>query len=151
MGKETWEDYCQAHLDHCMPLPVRFNPFTHGGAHVFVLPELCPLYLGDTMLLAAERIKQFPTFTTWRNHLSDHSMTGEKQAPGDPNSLRYPHLTLLHLSLPQCEDAFKSTQDVNFHLQNVHCAQFVKAKRSNPAGERSLHSASIEVDLSSYY
>lgn len=33
--------------------------------------------------------------------------------------------------MPQCEDAFKSAQEVKFHLQNVHYAEFIKASKKS--------------------
>jgi hypothetical protein len=129
VGNQAWENHCQAHLDGCKPLPVQCNPFTYGGALASV--GTCPFCRGDTALPAAERMQPFPDLAPWREHLSGHLATLEKQSPDDSKSLRCPDVFL-----PQCEDAFKCVQEVKFHLQNVHCGEFIKAsKRSKPADD----------------
>jgi hypothetical protein len=81
-------------------------------------------------------MKQFLDPTAWRNHLSSNcSVAAEKRIPGGPNPLGCPYRSLPHLSLPQCKDTFKSSQDVDFHLQDIHCVPFIKPKRSKPADE----------------
>ncbi|KAH7383420.1 hypothetical protein BKA64DRAFT_760093 [Cadophora sp. MPI-SDFR-AT-0126] len=62
----------------------------------------------------------------WREHLSGYLAILEEQNPGDDRPLKCPLV-----SLTQYEDAFKSTQEVKFHLQNLHCAEFVKASRKS--------------------
>ncbi len=122
VGSEAWENHCQAHLDDYKPLPVQCNPFTYGGA--LASAGTCPFCRGNSALPATERMQQFPDLGPWREHLSGHLAILEKQSLYDFKSLKCPLV-----SLPQCEDTFQSAQEVKFHLQNVHCAGFVKASK----------------------
>ena len=116
-------------LDDCKALPVQCNPLTYGG--VLASAGTCLFCRGNSALPATERMKQFLDLAPWRRHLSDHFMTFEIQRPDDPEALRCPLFPL-----PQCEDTFKSAQEFKFHLQNIHCAEFVKAsKGSKPADD----------------
>jgi hypothetical protein len=124
VGNEAWQNHCQAHFNDCKPLPAQCNPFTYGGA--LASAGTCPFCRGNTALPATERMQQFPDLAPWREHLSGHLAILEKQSPDDSKSLKCPLV-----SLPQCEDAFKSAQEVKFHLQNVHCAEFVKASKKS--------------------
>jgi hypothetical protein len=130
MGKDQWENHCQVHLDGHKPLPAQCNPLFYGGT--LASPGICPFCLDDTTLSAAERMHQFQDKVEWKNHISDHFGIFEKFI----GSLHDGTIPKCPFSRSHCPEVFASTQQVKFHLQNNHGAEFVKrAKRSRPLDE----------------
>jgi hypothetical protein len=76
-------------------------------------------------LPAATRIRQFPDRPEWQDHIDQHSENlGGSKVPMCPHPRG------------QCADAFKSAQELKFHLQDVHCVELRKGcKRSSPESE----------------
>ena len=130
MGKDEWENHCQVHLEGHIPLPAQCDPLFYGGT--LASPGICPFCLDDATLSAAERMHQFHDKAEWRDHISDHFGIFEKNVGSlhDGTSLKCP------VPGSHCPDAFVSAQQVKFHLQNNHGAEFVKrAKKSRPLDE----------------
>jgi hypothetical protein len=75
---------------------------------------------------------QFHDKVEWRDHISDHFGIFEKYV----GSLHEGILPKCPVSRSHCPDVFVSAQQVKFHLQNNHGAEFVKrAKKSRPLDE----------------
>ncbi|TVY12769.1 hypothetical protein LARI1_G009008 [Lachnellula arida] len=130
MGKDQWENHCQVHLNGYKPLPAQCDPLFYGGT--LASPGICPFCLNDATLSAAERMHQFLDKVEWRDHISDHFGIFEKYA----RSLHEGSLPKCPVSRPHCPSVFVSAQEVKFHLQNNHGAEFVKrAKKSRPLDE----------------
>jgi hypothetical protein len=130
MGKDEWENHCQVHLDGHIPLPAQCDPLFHGGT--LASPGTCPFCLDDATLSAAERMHQFHDKVEWRDHISYHFGIFEKYV-GSLNEGTSPKCPIPR---SHCPDAFVSAQQVKFHLQNNHGAEFVKrAKKSRPLDE----------------
>ena len=70
-------------------------------------------------------MRQFLDRAEWQNHIDQHNENlGGSEAPMCPHS-RW-----------QCADAFQSVQELEFHLQDVHCVELRKeCKRSSPESE----------------
>jgi len=129
-GKGEWENHCQVHLDGHKPLPAQCDPLFHGGT--LASPGICPFCQDDTTLSAAERMHQFHDRAEWRDHISDHFGIFEKYV-GSLHEGTSPKCPIPKL---HCPDAFVSAQQVKFHLQNNHGAEFVKRmKKSRPLDE----------------
>jgi hypothetical protein len=123
VSKEGWKAHCQAHLDNPETLPAQCNPFNYGGT--LASPGTCPFCLGDTALPATVRMRQFQERAGWREHVYGHH-----------GCLEASELSKCPHPRSQCADAFVSTQELKFHLQDVHCVEFIKgSKKSRPADE----------------
>jgi hypothetical protein len=73
------------------------------------------------MLSASARMRQFLDRPEWQDHLDQHN--GKLEVSEVP---KCPH------PRAQCGEAFKSAQELRFHLQDVHCVEPTKGlKRSS--------------------
>ena len=63
-------DHYQAHLNEPEGIPTQCNPFNYGG--YLASPEYCTSCLGDVMLLATMRMKQYPDRLQRQAHVDEH-------------------------------------------------------------------------------
>lgn len=107
-----WEQHCQSHLDVPGSLPLRCDLLIFRQAPVYA--GCCPFCLGQSNLPASQRLYQFFNRFRWQEHVQSHI-----RALRDAKTTNCPH--------PQCIIPFDSVQDLQHHLQDVHCVTLAKA------------------------
>jgi hypothetical protein len=116
-----WNVHCQTHLNQPETIPTQCNPLIYGGT--LAAPGLCPYCLGNESLSPEIRTQQFPETAEWKNHIHNRHFE-------DSNSLVCP-LAKLH-----CGESFETLQELQFHLEDVHCLDFrSNLKRARSVGE----------------
>jgi hypothetical protein len=115
-AKSEWEDHCQAHLNNPETLPIQCDPLVHGG--VLATSGYCDFCLNDTSLPAAERMKQLPLRDKWKEHINECFNEHVQDWDGQPLHCPY-----------SCKGAFDSPLRLQFHLQDVHCYEFIKERK----------------------
>ena len=113
VDKNEWNDHCQNHLRRPKTLPVQCNPFVYHGT--LACPEYCFFCVEDTALSASTRMQHFLDREKWKTHIDRHMerLDGCK-------ALKRSH------SRSKCVDVFPSVLELKFHLQDVHCIEFIK-------------------------
>ncbi|CAI6342310.1 unnamed protein product [Periconia digitata] len=121
VDQEGWNVHCQAHLNKPETIPTQCNPLTYGGT--LAAPGFCPDCLGNESLPPEIRMQQFLETAEWKDHI--HNQHSE-----DSKSLLCP-LHKLH-----CGESFMALQELQFHLEDVHCVGFrSNLKRARSVGE----------------
>ena len=111
---EAWNDHCQGHLNNVETFPIYCDPLMHGG--VLATSGYCPFCLTDSRLSASTRMNQFLNRNKWLEHIHKHVRGLDESKP-----LRCPH------PHPYCSKLFESVKYLQFHLQDAHGIDYIKA------------------------
>ncbi|KIJ09301.1 hypothetical protein PAXINDRAFT_157922 [Paxillus involutus ATCC 200175] len=134
--QDSWRSHCESHLTSLDILPYQCDPLTYSKT--LAAPGLCFRCLGDMSLPPASQMQQFLSRAQWQTHIEKHL--------AESNGCKLP--TCPH---PRCTEAFKSSEELDFHLQDVHCwiprdstklRAAVKRSRSEEDEEKPLPSTS---------
>lgn len=107
-GFERWEIHCQEHIRKCeIPTRCDFVKFRRAIAYA----GNCITCLHNEQLPAARRLYGFMKQSSWKKHIhkcffSDINKSGSQ--------------TELHCPDPLCSTEYDSTEDLWYHLQDVH-------------------------------
>ncbi|KAJ4507506.1 hypothetical protein HRR83_004084 [Exophiala dermatitidis] len=116
VGLDAWEQHCQSHLVAPQTIPIQCDPLIYGGT--LGAFGYCPICLGNTELLARDRMQQFTRPDYWMSHVTKCTEELDRRSTAG-------------CSIPWCDIPCENALSRRYHLQDVHCAQFNKGlKRS---------------------
>lgn len=116
VGLDAWEQHCQSHLVAPQTIPIQCDPLIDGGT--LGAFGYCPICLGNTELLARDRMQQFTRLDYWMSHVTKCTEELDRRSAAG-------------CSIPWCDIPCENALSRRYHLQDVHCAQFNKGlKRS---------------------
>ncbi|KAK5188855.1 hypothetical protein LTR96_010859 [Exophiala xenobiotica] len=117
VGLDVWEQHCQSHLIAPQTIPIQCDPLIYGGT--LGAFGYCPICLGNTELLARDRMQQFTRLDYWMSHVTKCTEELDRRSAAG-------------CSIPWCDIPCENALSRRYHLQDVHCAQFNKGfKRSS--------------------
>ncbi|KAH8799672.1 hypothetical protein F5884DRAFT_113557 [Xylogone sp. PMI_703] len=146
-NKSEWEQHCQGHLDSWETLPKQCNPLFYGG--VLASPGYCPHCLRDTSLPASVQMYQYLYRNKWKEHINKHFISYIRAL----DSGQLPECPCPPLG-QQCKRPFESSLKLRFHLQDIHCFEFIdekrRLKRLKPDDEIDTQPVQVKRQRSSY-
>ncbi|KND89402.1 hypothetical protein TOPH_06078, partial [Tolypocladium ophioglossoides CBS 100239] len=117
VGERQWSDHCRSHLACPETLPVNCDPLTYGG--VLATAGYCVLCMADLSLAPEVRLRQFLDRGSWRDHVYRHYQTYVQSVEdGKPAACPHPN--------SRGDIKFDSAKQLEFHLLDVHCPDFIK-------------------------
>ncbi|OBT38904.1 hypothetical protein VE00_10781 [Pseudogymnoascus sp. WSF 3629] len=127
-SKEDWEDHCEHHIDN-FDLPFRCDPVIFRRADACA--GYCSRCLGNTSLLATQRMQQFSDRTSWQRHIAKcipdyvESLDGKESIP-------CPH--------PLCCAILCSESELWCHLDDSH-----STSKPNPRKRKGKEDGRVDI------